>query len=86
MFGDLVELILGEIVESDVEMGTRDIAAGLESRPLEKVVKPFQNFGVLSNGGESREVYGYMLECVFSKVLLNYYMRQPMARLRYPRW
>lgn len=62
MFGDLIELILGEIVKGDVEMRTRDIAAGLETRPLEKILKPFHNFSVLSNGGESREVCGYMLE------------------------
>jgi hypothetical protein len=35
MFGDIVELILGEIVKGDVEMRTGDIAAGLETRPLE---------------------------------------------------
>lgn len=62
MFGDLVELILGETVKSDVEMWTGDIAAGLETRPLEKILEPFRDFGVLSNGRESREVCGYMLE------------------------
>jgi hypothetical protein len=62
MFGDLVKLILGEIVKGDVEMRTGDIAAGLETSPLEKVLKPFRNFGILSNGGKSREVCDYMLE------------------------
>ena len=62
MLGDLVKLIFGEIVKSDVEMRTGHIAAGLETRPLEKILKPFRNSGVLSNGGESREVCGYMLE------------------------
>ena len=58
IFGDLVKLILGEIVKGDVEMRTGNIAAGLETRPLEKIFKPFRNFGVLSNGRESREVCG----------------------------
>jgi hypothetical protein len=49
MFGELVELILGEIVKGNVEMRTGDIAAGLETRPPEEILKPFQNFGVLSN-------------------------------------
>jgi hypothetical protein len=62
MFSDLVELLLGEIVKGDVKMGTGDIAASFETRPLEKILKPFHNIGVLSNGGDSREVCGYMLE------------------------
>jgi hypothetical protein len=49
MFRDLVELILGKIVKGDVEMRTRNIAAGLETRPLEKIPKPFRNLGILSN-------------------------------------
>jgi hypothetical protein len=61
-FGGLFELILGKIVEGDVEMRTGDIAAGLETRSLEKILKPFPNFGVLSNGRNSREACGYMLE------------------------
>jgi hypothetical protein len=85
MFGDLVEHILGEIVKGDVEMRTGDIAAGLETRPQEKILKPFRNFGVLCNGRKSREVCGYMLERACSSVLVTYCVRQPMARLQYPR-
>jgi hypothetical protein len=43
MFGDLVELILGERVEGDVEMRTGNIPTGFETRPLEKLLKPFRD-------------------------------------------
>jgi len=62
MLSDFVELILREIIKGDVEMRTRNIAASLETRPLQKFFKPFRNFGVLSDGGNSREVCEYMLE------------------------
>ena len=62
MFSNLVELILREIVKVDVEMRTGHIATGLKTRPLKKILKPFRNFGVLGNGGESREVCGCVLE------------------------
>jgi hypothetical protein len=84
MFGDLVELILGELVEGDVEMRTGDIATGFETRPLEKILKPSRDLGVLSDGMDSREVCGCMLEREWSNVLLTYCVRPPKARLRYP--
>lgn len=60
MFGDLVKLILGETIQGDVEMRAGDIAACLKTRPLEKFLKPFHNFGVLCNRRYSREVCKYM--------------------------
>jgi hypothetical protein len=84
MFRDFVELILGELIEGDVEMRTGDIATSFETRPLEKILKPFRDFRVLSNGRDSTEICGYVLERAWSKMLMTYCVRPPTARLRYP--